>query len=166
MRGGALRGLAIAAIVVGLLAGTVLVARAGHESTNTLAFAPVAGSPAPDGRGAGTVDFKGGGEPKTRWSSTFEFAGLQANATYTVAVQGRSGADGSPEASAFSGLCTFRADGHGNGGCWNYSFGLQRLGIAQLRLGDHNGQAVLQATRDGGGAGSIVSVPNKNSPGR
>lgn len=156
--------------IVGLLAALLLgVARdtaADHESANTLLFAPVAdaAAAAAGATGDGFIEFSGGAEPASRWTARFRFRGLQPGATYTVVTQGRSGANGTAEAAAFSGICTFRARADGAGVCWYYLLGLQRLGVAQLRLGDATGAPVLQATRGGTGPGEIRSVPNRHTP--
>lgn len=164
MRRRALHGFAMVLLLVALFASTARSVSADHESTNSLTFAPVAGSPSPDGSGNGTVDFRGGAEPTSRWTATFKFAGLQADTSYTIAIQGRFGADGSPQASAPAAICRLRTDRTGAGRCWHYYRGMQRLGVAQLRLGGEDGPAVLQATRAAGGPGSIRSVRNRHSP--
>lgn len=147
-----------------LLAWAVLGASAAHERINRLTFAPLAASSAPTGTGVGTIEYRGGDEPRSRWTATFRFAGLQADTAYTVAVRGRFGDDGSAAAETFTGLCTFRTDGAGAGGCWDYARGLRRLGVAQLRLGDENGPPMVQATRAPGGPGAIEGVPNRFTP--
>ena len=164
MRRTLLRTLTVGVVLVVLLAWAVLGASAAHEGVNHLTFAPAAATPAP--AGTGTLAFQGGDEPRSRWTSTFRFTGLQVGATYSVVVQGRFGDDGTPAATAFSGLCSFRTDGSGAGGCWNYSLGLRRLAVAQLRLGDEAGPSVLQATRAIGGPGAIASAPNRFTPSR
>ena len=133
-----------------------------HESTNALAFAAPAGSG--DASGVGTVTFHGGDVDTSRWTAQFAFSGLAPGQRYVVVVEGRFGEDGSPEARAFTSLCSFEADASGAGGCWWYHKELRRLGIVQLRSGDEAGAVVLQATRDPGGPGSITSVPNVFSP--
>lgn len=130
---------------------------ASHESSNKLVFAPVAGSPSPDAAGSGVINYiKGtsGEEPDTSWSSTFRFSGLTADTAYTVVVRGRFLDPG-----AFSGICSFTTNGSGTGSCASQFTGLQRLAIAQLRLGGATGAAVLQATRQAvvTGPGSITS---------
>jgi len=135
-----------------------------HESTNTLVFAPVPGSPAPTATGTGVVDFRGEPEPESKWVATFRFAGLAPATAYAVAVQGRFGADGSAEADAFTEVCAFRTGDDGAGGCWYYVRAMRRLGAAQLRLDGADGPPVLQATRAPGGPGSITSQPNRFSP--
>jgi len=155
----------LVAICFGLLAlATPPRGQAEHESANALTFAPVAGSAAPAGSGTGEIAYNGGFEPVSQWTATFRFAGLAADADYTVVVQGRFGEDGSAEAAAFTETCSFRASATGEGGCWDYHLGLVRLGVAQLRLGGEAGEPVLQATRAGGGPGTIVSTPNRHSP--
>ena len=76
------------------------------------------------------------------------------NATYTVAVRGRFAAP-----TAFSAICSFTTNGAGVGGCAERFTGLQRLAVAQLRLGGVTGAPVLQATRQAvvTGPGEIVS---------
>lgn len=131
---------------------------AAHESNNKLVFAPVAGSPSPDASGSGAINYiKGasGEESGTAWSSAFRFTGLTPGETYSVVVRGRFA-----DAAAFSGICTFSANAAGVGACRSEFLGLQRLAIAQLRLGGETGTPVLQATRQAvvpGGPGSITS---------
>ncbi len=136
---------------------------ADHESDNELTFEPVPDSPSPAGSGTGTIEFRGGAEPDSRWTITFQFAGLQPESKYVTLVKGRTGEDDSPEASAFSPICTFRTDGNGEGGCWYYLIGLRRLGIVQVRLDGEDGPVVLQATRKEGGPGSMTSTTNIHS---
>ncbi len=139
--------------------------RAEHESTNALTFAPVDGSSATEGTGTGEIVYNGGGsEPVSRWTATFRFAGLAPDANHTVVVQGRFGEVGSAEADAFTAVCSFRSSAAGDGGCWDYYLGQERLGVAQLRLGGEAGEPVLQATRAPGGPGAIVSTRNRHSP--
>ena len=145
----------LAALAVALALPTA--AFASHESSNKLVFAPVAGSPSPDAAGSGVINYiKGtsGEEPDTSWSSAFRFSGLETNTTYTFVVRGRF-----TDATAFSGICSFTTNGAGNGSCASQFSGLQRLAIAQLRLGDATGTPVLQATRQTvlAGPGSISS---------
>jgi hypothetical protein len=146
----------IAAIAIAALSAfTWGASYAAHESANQLTFAPVAGSASPDGSGAGMINYiKGtsGEEPDTEWASSFRFSGLEVNTMYTVAVRGRF-----VDAMAFSGICSFTTDDAGNGTCQERFTGLQRLGVAQLRLGGEGGTPVLQATRPAGGPGTIVS---------
>ncbi len=130
---------------------------AAHESNNKLVFDPVAGSSLPDASGSGAINYvKGvsGEEPDTVWTSAFRFAGLTPDATYTVVVRGRFA-----DAAAFSGICTFTANEAGVGACRSEFLGLQRLAIAQLRLGSETGTPILQATRQAvvAGPGSITS---------
>ncbi|CAA9568523.1 MAG: hypothetical protein AVDCRST_MAG49-3339 [uncultured Thermomicrobiales bacterium] len=157
-----------AAVRVMVLAGLVLAvarsASAAHDTTNTLVFAPVTGSPSPAATGDGVVEFRGGPEPRSRWSARFGFRGLQPDTDYAVVVQGRFGEDGSPAAEAFTPLCAFRTDPTGAGTCWWYHLGLRRLSVVQVRLGDAAGAPVLQATRAPGGPGTITSRPNPFSP--
>lgn len=136
---------------------------ADHESDNDLTFEPVPNSPSPGGSGTGTIEFRGGGEPASRWTTTFQFAGLQPESHYVTLVQGRTGEDNSPAAGAFSLICAFRTDGEGEGGCWYYLIGLRRLGIVQVRLDGEDGPVVLQATRMDGGPGSMTSTTNIHS---
>lgn len=136
---------------------------ADHESDNDLTFEPVPDSPSPAGTGSGLIEFRGGGEPDSRWTITFQFTGLQPESRYVTLVQGRTGEDDAPEASAFSPICTFRTDENGDGGCWYYLIGLRRLGIVQVRLDGADGPAVLQATRAEAGPGSMTSTTNIHS---
>lgn len=139
-------------------------ARAVHESTNVLRFAPVADSAIPLASGDGVIDYRGGPEESSRWTARFHFSGLEATARYVVVVEGRFGEDDSPEAEAFSPLCDFETDGSGKGNCWWYHLELQRIGVVQLRAGDEAGPVILQATRKPGGPGAITSTPNAFSP--
>lgn len=134
-----------------------------HEGDTRLVFEPVAGSSSPAGSGAGEVTYAGGLEPESRWTITMQFTGLQPNTHYLALVVGRFGVDGSPEAEAFSPICGFRTEIEGNGGCWYYLVGLRRLGLVELRLGDADGEAVLQASRDHDGPGSMIGNPNAHS---
>jgi hypothetical protein len=132
-------------------------ALAAHESNNKLVFAPVAGSPAPDAAGGGVINYIKGTsdeEPDTAWSSAFRFSGLAPDTTYTVVVRGRFA-----DAAAFSAICEFTTNPSGVGTCQSQFLGLQRLAIAQLRLGGASGAPVLQATRQAvvSGPGSITS---------
>lgn len=162
MRTPAIRNGSLAALLAGclLLAGSPVLAD--HESSNRLEFAPVAASPFA-AAGEGTIEFHGGAEPVSRWTVAFQFEGLAPETDYTVFVQGRFGEDGSPEATAFTPLCAFRADAVGAGGCWNYLFGLRRANVLQLRATGEM-EAVLQATRDPAGPGAITRAPNRFSP--
>lgn len=157
-RGGATLALALALFML-----TASVGLADHESSNLVVFAPVAGTPTPAASGGGTIDFRGGAEPRSRWTLSLRLAGLAPMTAYTVVVQGRFGADNTPEAAAFSPVCTFRTDGGGEGRCWNYFLGLRRAGVVQVREGDVGGRIVAQASR-AGGPGSITSQPNRFSP--
>jgi len=148
--------LTLLTLLLGLLSGTTLAVSAAHESNNRLAFAPVA-SLSPDATGSGVINYiKGtsGEEPDTQWSSSFRFTGLMPNTAYTVVIKGRFS-----DATAFSAICSFTTNAAGMGGCAERFTGLRRLGVAQLRLGDVNGTAILQATRQAvaTGPGEIVS---------
>ncbi len=132
-------------------------ALAAHESNNKLDFAPVAGSPAPDGAGGGVINYIKGiseEEPDTAWSSAFRFSGLAPDTAYTVVVRGRFA-----DPTVFSAICEFTTNASGIGTCQSEFLGLQRLAIAQLRLGGVGGTPVLQATRQAvvPGPGSITS---------
>lgn len=152
----------VAILVVALAIPHVRPTSATHESTNALTFAVPEG-PGP-ASGDGTVTYHGGDADSSRWTSQFHFAGLESNERYVVVVIGRFGEDGSPEAEAFTSLCSFQSDDSGAGGCWWYHIVLDRVNVVQLRSGDEAGTVVLQATRDPGGPGSITSVPNAFSP--
>jgi hypothetical protein len=154
--------LAVATLTFG--ASPVAAQNIGYFGKNRLTFAPVAPFLLPDAAGSGIVDYKGGKEPTSRWRASFRFTGLEPGASYTVAIRGRFGAQGSSEASAFTPLCSFEADAQGQGGCFWYFRGLARLTLVQLRVGDENGTRVLEAGRSRG-AGSIVTEPNRFSPG-
>lgn len=143
---------------------TVVDGRADHESSNALVFAPIANDPSPDASGTGTIIFHGGQEPTSRWTVTFQFTGLSAGVDYVVVDQGRFGEDGAPEATAFTPLCSFRSDERGEGGCWDYLLGLRRVSVLQLRENVGGAVPILQATREPGGPGSIVSTRNEFSP--
>ncbi len=134
-----------------------LPALAAHESNNALTFAPVAGSPSPAAAGTGVINYIKGiseEEPNTAWSSSFRFQGLEPDTTYTVVVRGRFA-----DPTAFSAICSFTTNAAGAGSCSESFIGLQRLAIAQLRLGGVSGTPVLQATRQAvvSGPGEIVS---------
>lgn len=130
-----------------------------RESNNSLSFVPVAGSPSPGASGKGVVNFVLGASGETadesKWKATFNFKGLEPGTEYTVAVRGGLGTD----PMAFSGICNFMTNVSGIGVCQNQFSGLQRLDVVQLRVGDENGQPVLQATRQAtaSGPGTIVS---------
>lgn len=136
----------------------------GHFGKNRVLFAPVEASELPDATGTGIVDYKGGEEPESQWRATFRFTGLEAGASYTVVVRGRTGEGDSDEAAVLSPLCSFTADRQGKGNCFWYFRGLARLNVVQLRSGDENGPRILQATRSGE-LGSITTDPNRFSPG-
>jgi hypothetical protein len=154
--------LAVATLAFG--ASPVAAQSIGYFGKNRLTFSPVAPFLLPDATGSGIVDYKGGTEPTSRWRASFRFTGLEPGASYTVVIRGRFGAQGSSEASAFTPLCSFEADGQGQGGCFWYFRGLARLTLVQLRAGDENGTRVLEAGRSRG-AGSIETEPNRFSPG-
>lgn len=135
---------------------------ADHESLTRMTFEPVENSAAPTGSGTGMVEFHGGQEPDSRWTSTFQFFGVQSGSTYSVVVQGRFGEDGSSEAVAFTPVCEFVAGEDGSGGCWYYFVGLHRLGVVQLRVGSPDGAPVLQATNLAG-PGSMNRTSNAYS---
>ena len=136
----------------------------GHLGKNRLRFAIVAPFPLRDATGSGIVEYEGGREPSSQWRASFQFSGLGPGAGYTVVIRGRFGAPGSPEATAFTPLCSFAADNAGQGGCFWYFRGLARLTLVQLRAGDENGIHVLEARR-ARGPGSIETQPNRFSPG-
>ena len=146
-------------VLLAMVVGAVPGAAADHEGTNVLTFAPVWDSPSPNAAGTGTIEFNGGVEPSSKWTATFSFSGLPPFTSYTVALQGRYGLDGSADSVKFTALCSFQTDEYGAGGCWWYFRGLRRLNVSQLRLGDDQGRTVLQATRSDGGPGSIVTLP-------
>jgi hypothetical protein len=136
----------------------------GHFGKNRLKFAAVEPFLLADATGTGIVDYKGSREPASQWRASFQFSGLEPGASYTVVIRGRFGATGSPEAGSFTPLCTFSADDTGQGGCFWYFRGLARLNLVQLRAGSENGTQVLEANRFRG-PGSIVTEPNRFSPG-
>jgi hypothetical protein len=154
----------VALITVGVSPAAAQNQNIGHFGKNRLKFATVAPFLLPDATGSGIVDYKGGQEPSSQWRASFRFAGLQPGANYTVVIEGRFGARGSPDASAFTSLCSFAADDAGQGGCFWYFRGLARLSLVQLRAGNENGTQVLEASR-GRGPGSIETEPNRFSPG-
>ncbi len=149
-----------AVMVAMLLAAPV---EAVHESTNRLVFAPPASAAGSAAAGTGVVDYRGGNPEESRWTATFQFTGLDPVETYVVAVQGRYGDEGSPDALAFTPICSFRTDADGSGGCWYYIVVLKHLSVVQLYQGAVSGAAVLEATR-AEGAGGITSEPNRFSP--
>lgn len=167
-RAGALRrtGLLLIAFVtvIAFASATLTSTSAEHEGTNQLNFAPVADSSSSRASGQGTIEYHGGREPVSRWTATFQFSGLAPETSYVVTVMGRSGEDGSAAATAFSPICTVQSDVAGDGACWDYGLGLQRLGVVQLRHGAGDGPVLLQATREPGGPGEIRSLPNDFSP--
>lgn len=133
-----------------------------HEGDTILSFEPVADSPSPGGFGDGKIEFRGGAEPVSRWTTTFRFTGLEPGARYIVLVQGQFGEDGLPEAEAFTTICGFGADDNGEGGCWYYLVGLRRLATIQVQLDDGSGTVALQATR-ADGPGSMAGMTNRYS---
>lgn len=151
-------------LVTAITIASVSFTSAEHEGTNVLSFAAVADSSSPPASGQGTIEYHGGREPVSRWTATFQFSGLEPATDYVVMVMGRRGEDGSAAATEFSPICTLRSDAAGEGACWNYGLGLQRLGVAQLRRGDGDGPVLLQATRKPGGPGEIRGLPNEFSP--
>lgn len=159
------RQLALWLVLAALLLGGAHLVLASHESVNRLTFAPVSGSPSPTGAGTGVIEFKGGAEPTSRWTATFQFEGLEPDTPYSVVVQGRFGANGTEAAMAFSEICSFRTDAAGAGGCWYYPVGLARLNVAQLRLGDAAGPPVLQATRATPPASPVIGATPSPAPG-
>jgi hypothetical protein len=156
--------LALAVAVLASGASPAVAQNIGHFGKNRLRFATVGPSSLPDATGSGIIDYNGGREPTSQWRASFRFTGLEPGARYTVSVRGRFGAAGSLEAAAFTPLCSFQADGEGQGGCFWYFRGLARLTLVQLRAGDENGSRVLEANRSGG-PGSIETEPNRFSPG-
>jgi len=148
----------VAAFLGGLAA---LPALASHEGNNKLTFAPVAGSLSPDASGAGVVNYVKGQsteEPDTAWTSSFHFAGLAPETTYTVVLF----AFGVPKA-----VCAFTSNENGHGGCTSTFTSLDRFGSAQLRLGGGSGTPVLQATRHSTGdvgPGEIISHGDCREP--
>lgn len=155
-------------IVFGLVLGLVLagsglhLADAAHESTNALTFARVNGAPA-GASGEGLIEYQGGEDEASRWTTTFSFTGLQPDTHYDVVVQGRFGEDDSPAARTFTPLCSFETSSTGDGVCWRYIRQLRRLGFVELRQGGADDSTVLAATR-GEGHGTIGSTPNASSP--
>jgi hypothetical protein len=160
----ALLALALAVAVLAFGASPVAAQNIGHFGKNRLEFSSIEPFLLPDATGSGIVDYKGGNEPSSQWRASFRFTGLEPGASYTVVIRGRFGARGSIEANALTPLCSFQADVQGQGGCFWYFRGLARLTLVQLRAGDENGTQVLAASRSGG-AGSIVTEPNRFSPG-
>jgi hypothetical protein len=154
----------VLAVILALSPAPVAAQDVGYFGKNRLEFAPVDAASLPDATGSGIVDYKGGNEPSSQWRATFRFSGLQAGASYTVAVRGRFGEQGSEEAGLFTPLCSFSADKQGKGSCFWYFRGLARLNLVELRAGDENGAGIMQASRSGE-LGSITTVPNRFSPG-
>lgn len=136
----------------------------GHFGKNRLKFASVEPFLYPDATGTGIIEFKGGKEPSSQWRASFRFTGLEPGAKYAVVVKGRLGAPGSPEAAAYTPLCSFAADEQGQGACFWYFRGLARLTVVQLRDDDERGTQVLEARRSRG-PGSIKTESNRFSPG-
>jgi hypothetical protein len=156
--------LALAVAVLAVDASPAAAQNIGYFGKNRLRFATVEPSSLPNATGSGIVDYKGGKEPASQWRASFRFTGLEPGASYTVVIRGRFGARDSLEASAFTPLCSFRANDQGQGGCFWYFRGLARLTLVQLRAGDENGTEVLEANRSGG-PGAIETEPNRFSPG-
>jgi hypothetical protein len=154
----------IAMLLSGISPATAQAQDLGHFGRNRLRFSAVEPFLLPDATGTGIVDYKGGKEPSSQWRASFRFSGLEPGASYTVVIRGRFGAPRSPEATAFSPLCSFAADVQGQGGCFWYFRGLARLNLVQLRAGSENGTPVLEANRSRG-PGSIETDPNRFSPG-
>ena len=154
----------IAMLLFGLSPATAQNQDIGHFGRNRLIFSAVEPFLLPDATGTGLVDYKGGREPSSQWRASFRFTGLKARASYTVVIRGRFGAVGSHAADSFTPLCSFRTDDVGQGGCFWYFRGLARLNLVQLRAGGENGTPVLGARRPRG-PGSIVTEPNRFSPG-
>jgi hypothetical protein len=136
----------------------------GHFGENRLEFEAVGDDAPADASGKGVVDYRGGEEPSSRWRASFRFSGLDEATTYTVVVRGRFGDAESDEADAFTSLCSFETDDEGRGSCFWYFRGLARLNVVQLRVGDEEGERVMQASRSGN-QGSIETDPNRFSPG-
>jgi hypothetical protein len=156
--------LALAVVVLAFGASSAAAQNIGYFGKNRLTFSTVEPYLLPGATGSGIVDYKGGKEPVSQWRASFRFSGLEPGASYTVVIRGRFGARGSLEATAFTPLCSFQTDSQGQGGCFWYFRGLARLTLVQLRAGDENGTQVLEANRSDG-AGSIVTEPNRFSPG-
>lgn len=154
----------VAALAFGVSPAVAQNQNIGHLGKNRLKFAAVAPFLLPDATGSGIIEYKGGKEPSSQWRASFQFSGLVPGASYAVVIRGRFGAPGTPEANAFTPLCSFAADNAGQGGCFWYFRGLARLSLVQLRAGDENGIEVLEARR-ARGPGSIETQPNRFSPG-
>ena len=133
-----------------------------HEGDTVLTFGPVADSPSPGASGDGRIEFRGGAEPVSRWTTTFRFTALAPDTAYLILVLGQFGEDVTPEAEAFTTICGFRAGADGDGGCWHYLVGLRRLAVIQVRLDDGSGTVALQSTR-AEGPGSMTGTPNRYS---
>lgn len=116
------------------------------ESNNLVNLEPVAGSPSPNGAGTGLVylnkDAAGVTDADDLWDASYVFASLEPCTRYTIAVRGGVGTD----PNAFSGICTFVTDGHGDGMCLSHFKTLTNVRYQQLRLGNKNGVPVLEAT--------------------
>lgn len=121
--------------------------------SHRLTFDPVLNSPSPEAEGMGKIKLvkraSGGTSETAVFNTNFHFMDLEPNTFYTVAVRGAFSAD----PNTYGAICSFVSSHHGNGKCRNQVTGLQRLQVAQLRLGDENGMPVLQATREGFGPG-------------
>jgi len=150
-------------LVLVLLPGEARAQDIGYFGKNRLEFAAVSDG-SESAAGTGIVDYKGGKEPDSRWRATFRFDGLTPGEDYTVVIRGRTGDQDSDAATAFTPLCSFKAEQDGAGTCFWYFQGLARLNIVQLREGEADGQRILQASRSGE-TGSIVTDPNRFSPG-
>ncbi len=145
------------------VAGAARASAAEHYGTNSVAFEALK-RPLPSGaKGRGEVEYDGGEEPKSRWSSSFRFSGMSPNTGYKVVVRGRFGEAGSTEATEYSELCSFTSESDGSGSCFAYFRGLQRLDVVQVRQTDDD-RRVMQATRSSSGLGSITTVPNRYTP--
>jgi len=136
----------------------------GHLGTNRLDFETVKAESSQEAMGKGIVEYRGGDEPSSQWRASFRFGDLDPKTAYTVVIRGRFGELGSRDADAFAPLCSFETDSDGKGSCFWYFRGLARLNVAQLRVGDEDGDRVLQASRSGG-PGSISTDANRFSPG-
>lgn len=145
-----------------LFIGASLAAFAGHDTgRNVLTFAPVSGSPSPNGDGNAEITITDGtiAGGDDRWFTRGYVSGLQPYTRYTLVVQGRFVLPGSVS-NDFSSIASFRTDGSGGGNFWNSFYILKRLGVAQIR---RDGVPVLQATRAAGGIGTIATIPFINN---